>query len=199
MPEKLSANDNPTLSAKSYKLLAVVGPTASGKSELAVSLAKLYNGEIISCDSRQVYKGMDVGTGKVKGKWIKGHYIYKGIIHHCIDYADPKRQFSVSLFQKDAQKALEDIRKRSKLPILCGGTGQWIDAVVHNIKLPEVKPDPKLRKHLEKQRTSSVVSEPFVTVPVSFSHEDKPTMVAPKRITCKPIVMDLNVSDDYPF
>lgn len=159
MPEKPSPNGKHSLPTTNYKLLAIVGPTASGKSELAVTLAKLYNGEIISCDSRQVYKGMDIGTGKIKGKWKKGKFVYKGVTHYCIDYVDPKKQFSVSLFQRDAEKALEDIRRRGKLPILCGGTGLWIDAVVHGQKLPEVKPNPKLRKQLEKQSVDELFEQ----------------------------------------
>src|ERR1700733_10141981 len=93
------------------KLLILVGPTASGKSELAVKLAKRFNGEVISCDSRQIYKGMDLGTGKIQGKWVvplmsgrtlmvqKKIYVYKGIRHHLIDFASPKKQYSVSLFK----------------------------------------------------------------------------------------------------
>jgi len=132
------------------KIIAIVGPTSSGKSELAVQVAKKVNGEIISCDSRQVYTGMDIGTGKIEGTWKKSNFVYKGIIHHCIDYIDPKKQYSVSLFQKDAQKALQEIYKRGHVPILCGGTGQWIDSALQNQKLPEVKPNAKLRKELEK-------------------------------------------------
>lgn len=132
------------------KLIAVVGPTASGKSELAVTIAKKYNGEIISCDSRQIYTGMDIGTGKVPGKWIKSKFIYKSIPHYCIDFVDPNKQFSVAKFQKTAAEAIEDIIKRGKLPILCGGTGHWVDSVIKNEKIPEVKPNNKLRKELEK-------------------------------------------------
>ncbi|MCL5008720.1 MAG: tRNA (adenosine(37)-N6)-dimethylallyltransferase MiaA [Patescibacteria group bacterium] len=139
---------------KKDKLLAIVGPTASGKSELAVSLAKKFNGEIISADSRQIYAGMDIGTGKVEGAWkkIRGRkiYVYKGIPHYCIDFLSPKKQFSAGLFQRQAQKAIDDILERGKLPILCGGTGHWIDAVVLGQKLPEVKPNPALRRKLEK-------------------------------------------------
>ena len=134
-------------------LISIVGPTSSGKSELAVELAKRFNGEIISCDSRQIYKDMNIGTGKVGGKWQKGdmtHFVYKSIPHYCIDYVNPKTQYSVSRFQKDAQKAINQIYKRGKLTILCGGTGQWVDAVVSNQKIPEVKPNLKLRRKLEK-------------------------------------------------
>ncbi len=163
------------------KLLVVVGPTSSGKSELAVKLAKLFNGEIISADSRQIYKGMDLGTGKVTGKWQllpfashpelvegshifgsfglphSGHsdyvYVYKSIPHHLIDIANPVRQYSVARFQRQAKKCIASILKRGKLPILCGGTMHWLDAVVYDQKLPNVKPNPKLRAELETQST----------------------------------------------
>lgn len=129
-------------------LIAIVGPTASGKSELAVAIAKKFRGEIISADSRQIYKGMDIGTGKVEGKWINGKYIYKGVVHHLIDEASPKVQYSVARFQKQAQKIIEQINKRGHVPIICGGTGLWVDAVVYNINLPKVKPNAQLRKQL---------------------------------------------------
>lgn len=144
-----------------YPLIAVVGPTASGKSELAVALAKKFHGEIISCDSRQIYRGMDIGTGKVEGTWVQVaanqkskiknlQFIYKSIPHHCIDFVNPKKQFSVTEFQKAANKAMLEIRGRGHLPILCGGTGHWVDAVAYAQKIPEVKPNIKLRKELGK-------------------------------------------------
>jgi tRNA dimethylallyltransferase len=142
------------------KILVVVGPTSSGKSELAVRLAGRFNGEIISCDSRQIYKGMDIGTGKIQGKWLvdnqRGragcqHYVYKKIVHHLIDFVNPKKQYSAALFQDEAKKIIADVLKRGKLPILCGGTAHWIDAVVYNQQLPDVKPNLKLRKQLEKR------------------------------------------------
>ncbi len=141
------------------ELLIIVGPTSSGKSELAVRLAKKFNGEIISCDSRQIYKGMDLGTGKIPGKWVVDYlrgravnqlYKYKGIPHHLIDFVNSKKQYSAALFQRDAKKVIADILARGKLPILCGGTGHWIDAVVYNQQIPDVKPNAKLRKQLER-------------------------------------------------
>jgi len=156
------------LQATTYKLLAIVGPTASGKSELAVKLAKKFNGEIISCDSRQIYRGLDLGTGKVPGKWIRrflrgrakiSEYVYKDVIHHLVDSVKPNRQYSVSLFQKQAQKIIADILKRGKLPILCGGTGLWIDAVVYNQQLPDVKPNKKLRAELEKKSVDDLFKQ----------------------------------------
>lgn len=149
------------------KLLVIAGPTSSGKSELAVKLAKKYNGEIISADSRQIYKGMDLGTGKIPGKWtrvflhgrVKTLYLYKDISHHCIDFVNPKRRYSAALFQKQAQKAIADILRRGKLPILCGGTAHWIDAVVYNQQIPDVKPNLKLRAGLEKKSAADLYQQ----------------------------------------
>jgi len=127
------------------KLIVIVGPTASGKSELAVKVAKRFNGEVISADSRQVYKGMDIGTGKITKKETHG------IPHHLLDVASPKKIFTVTQCRKLALKAIDKILKRGKLPILCGGTGFYIQAVVDGLVIPEVPPDWKLRKKLEKK------------------------------------------------
>ena len=146
---------------KSYDLICVVGPTASGKSELAVKLAKKYNGEIISADSRQIYKGMDIGSGKVEGKWQTVTdtkktevFVYKTIPHYLIDEANPRAQYSAAKFQRRARAAISDILNRGKLPIICGGTGHWIDGVVYESNFPKVKPDSSIRQmlsHLTKQ------------------------------------------------
>ena len=127
------------------KLIVILGPTASGKSELAVKIAKTFNGEVISADSRQVYKGMDIGTGKITKKEMEG------IPHHLLDVASPKRKFTVAQYQKLALKAINKIFRKGKIPILCGGTGFYIQAVVDGIVIPEVPPDWKLRKKLEKK------------------------------------------------
>jgi len=94
---------------------------------------------------------MYIGTGKVPGKCQNGFYYYKNVIHHGIDVAEPKRPWSVARFQKYAAKGIQEIYGRGHLPILCGGTGQWIDAIVFDQKFPQVRPDPKLRKQLEKK------------------------------------------------
>jgi len=129
------------------KLIAIIGPTSSGKSDLAVYLAKKFKGEVISADSRQVYKGMNLGTGKITRNEMKG------VIHHLLDVTSPKKRFTVALYKKKADRVIEDIIKRRRLPILCGGTGFYIEAVVDNILIPEVPPDLELRKELE-QRTN---------------------------------------------
>lgn len=127
------------------KIIVILGPTSSGKSDIAVSIAKKSNGEIISADSRQVYKGMDLGTGKITKKEMLG------IPHHLLDVANPKTIFSVEKYKKLAEKKIEEILKKNKTPIICGGTGFYIDSIVKNILLPQVKPNKKLRKELEKK------------------------------------------------
>jgi tRNA dimethylallyltransferase len=127
------------------KLIVILGPTASGKSELAIKLAKKFNGEVISADSRQIYKGIDIGTGKVTKKEMRG------IPHYLLDVASPKRRFTVAQYRKLALKTIDKIFKKGKIPILCGGTGFYIQAVVDGIIIPEVPPDWKLRKELEKK------------------------------------------------
>ncbi len=134
------------------KLIVIIGPTASGKSDLAVSTAKKYNGEVISADSRQVYRGLDIGTGKITKKEMRG------IPHHLLDVADPKRQFSVVRYRTLADKAIRNILRRGKVPILCGGTAFYIDAVVNDILLPDVKPNKALRRTLEKKDVEELFS-----------------------------------------
>ena len=127
------------------KLIVVLGPTASGKTDLSIKLAKKLGGEIVSADSRQIYKGMDIGTGKVTKKEMRG------IPHHLLDVASPRARFSAAHYQKMALKAIGKTYKRGKIPFLVGGTGFYIQAVTEGLVLPEVKPDWKLRKKLEKK------------------------------------------------
>ena len=132
------------------KIIVILGPTASGKSALAVKMAKKINGEIISADSRQVYKGLDIGSGKITKKEMSG------IPHYCLDIVSPKKIFTVVDFKKRADEAIEKIFAKNKIPIIVGGTGLYIQAVVDNIALPEVKPNWKLRKELEKKTTEEM-------------------------------------------
>ena len=143
------------------RILVIVGPTATGKSDLAVFLAKKLGGEIVSADSRQVYKGLDIGTGKVprdptRSTLHAGRFMYRGIPHHLLDIVNPKRVFTVSQYKKLGEKALQDIWWRGKLPIICGGTGFYIQALVDGIILPEVPPNKKLRKQLEKKSVTEL-------------------------------------------
>ena len=132
------------------KVICIVGPTATGKSDFAVQYALENNGEIISADSRQIYKGMDIGTGKITKDEMKG------IPHHLLDVADPKKQFNVEKFRKLANEAIIDINSRGKLPIMCGGTGFYIDAVINNISYPNVPHDKELRKKLKKKEVKEL-------------------------------------------
>jgi tRNA dimethylallyltransferase len=129
---------------KNKKIIVILGTTASGKTKLGVDLARQFNGEIISADSRQVYRGLDVGSGK---DLIE----YEEIKYHLIDVADPKDRFSVAEYQRQAFAAIEDVLGREKLPIIVGGSGQYLEAVVENYQLAEVKPDEKLRNDLEEK------------------------------------------------
>ena len=127
-------------------LIVILGSTATGKTRLAIQLADELDGEIISADSRQVYRGMDIGTGKDLNEYkLKG----KKIPHHLIDIADPQEEYSVFQFQQDFHDTFSDIHKRHKLPILCGGTGFYIKAVIMDFHLPAIEPDKKLRQELE--------------------------------------------------
>jgi tRNA dimethylallyltransferase len=132
------------------KIIVILGPTSSGKSDLAVSFAKKFKGEIISADSRQVYKGMDIGSGKITKKEMMN------IPHYLIDVASPKRKFSVSRYKKIAYKKIDEIINKDKTPIICGGTAFYIKVITEGIEIPEVKPDWKLRKKFEKESTDSL-------------------------------------------
>ncbi len=139
------------------KIITVLGPTASGKSDLAIRLAlwlktkkaqKKFNisgAEIISVDSRQIYRGMNIGTGKVTKKEMRD------IPHHLLDVASPSKRFTVAQYRELTLKAIEKIFAKNKIPIFCGGTGFYAQAVLDGISMPEVAPDWKLRKKLEKK------------------------------------------------
>jgi len=133
------------------KIIVILGPTASGKSDLAVKIAKKINGEVISADSRQAYKGMDIGSGKITNKEMTG------IPHHLLDVASPSRKFTVSQYRKLGLKAIKTILEKEKIPIICGGTGFYIQALIDGIVIPEVAPDWKLRKKLEKKSPAELL------------------------------------------
>lgn len=135
------------------KLLVIVGPTASGKSALGVYLAKKLGGEVISADSRQVYKGLTIGTGKVTKKEMEG------VRHHLLDVSSPKKQFAVSDFLRHARRAEKGIRARKKLPVLVGGTGFYTDAFVGRFTYPDVPPNKALRAKLEKHTAEELLAK----------------------------------------
>lgn len=143
------------------KIIVILGPTASGKSALAVKIALRLNSgqakklgtkgaEIISADSRQVYKGLDIGTEKIAKKEMKG------VRHHMIDVTNPRKIYTVVQYQKAAKKILKQIFKKRKIPIVCGGSGLYIDALIGDYQLPAVAPQKSLREQLEKKSTEEL-------------------------------------------
>jgi len=132
------------------KLIIILGQTATGKSDFAVEIAKQINGEIISADSRQVYKGMNLGSGKITKKEMQG------VPHYLLDIISPLKIFSVSDFQKLSLKEIEKISSKNKIPIICGGTGFYIDSITKETTFPEVLPNKKLRAELSKKSASEL-------------------------------------------
>ncbi|MCL5436003.1 MAG: tRNA (adenosine(37)-N6)-dimethylallyltransferase MiaA, partial [Patescibacteria group bacterium] len=148
-------------------VIAIVGPTATGKTDLALKLAKKYNGEIISADSRAIYKGLNIGTAKpsrdlhyskIDGRQKLKIYLHSGVRFHLVDFLSPKKIFSAADFAKRASSAIADILARGKLPIVCGGTGFWLDALLNPQLLSDVPPNPKLRKNFAKLTTETLLN-----------------------------------------
>jgi len=130
------------------KIITILGPTSTGKSAMAIEIALMLKkqkikSEIISADSRQVYTGLDLGTGKITKKEMRS------IPHHMLSIISPKKIFSVDLYKKKVEKIILDLNKKNIVPIICGGTGFYIDAILNDINLPKVEPNKKLRKELE--------------------------------------------------
>nr|BBH94116.1 tRNA dimethylallyltransferase [Thermogemmatispora argillosa] len=134
-------------------MIVVLGPTASGKSALGIQLAQRFNGEIVSADSRQVYRGLDIGTAKVTPE-------ERALIpHHLLDVADPSEVYSAARFREEALTAIEAILSRGKLPLLVGGSPHYIQLVVDNLQVPQVPPDMELRRQLEQRPLAELVAE----------------------------------------
>ncbi len=138
------------------KLIVVCGPTASGKTDLAIVLAKKFNGEIVNADSRQIYKEMDIATAKplkVTSDKLQvtstDEYIIDGVKHYLLDMISPDENFTLSDYKDQAQKTIKEIIKKGKIPFLVGGTGLYIKAIVDNLEIPRVEPDLVLRRELE--------------------------------------------------
>lgn len=167
------------------KLLVIVGPTGTGKSGLALHLAKKYNGEIVSADSRQIYTGMDIGTGKeienehIKIQKFKNRWVVNETPIHLYDVISSDETFSVAQYQQCAYEAINEIISRGKTPFLVGGTGLYIRAVVEGMKIPKVAPDLKLRAELESRSLTSLVNELEKVDPETANSIDK---LNPRRI-----------------
>ena len=126
-----------------HKIIAIAGPTASGKTALSIDIAKKYGGEIVSCDSMQIYKGMNIGTAKPTQEEMQG------IPHHMIDILEPYEKFSAADFANMAKECIDDIIRRGKLPILVGGTGLYMDSVIYNTGFSDAGEDKEYRAYLE--------------------------------------------------
>lgn len=127
------------------KVIVICGPTASGKTGLSIELAKKMDGEIISCDSMQIYKDMTIGTAKPTLEEMQG------IKHYLIDFVSPDERYSVADFKEDAENAIKEVLEKGKVPIVVGGTGLYVDALVYNIQYPEIEIDLEYRKKLEER------------------------------------------------
>ena len=125
------------------KVIVICGPTASGKTALSIELAKKINGEIVSADSMQIYKKMDIGTAKTTKEEMQG------IKHYMQDFVEPNLRYSVADYKKDAEMAIEEILKKGKTPIVVGGTGLYVDSLVYGIEYQDIKLDEKYREELE--------------------------------------------------
>lgn len=132
------------------KVIVICGPTASGKTALSIELAKKIDGEIISCDSMQIYKDMNIGTAKVTKSEMQG------IKHYLVDFVSPDTRYSVADYKTDAEKAIENIISKGKIPIIVGGTGLYVDSLIYGIEYPEIKFDEEYRKKLEKEAEESL-------------------------------------------
>lgn len=161
------------------KVIAVVGPTASGKTKLAIELAHKLNGEVISADSRLVYKGFDIASAKPTLEEREG------IPHHLIDIVEPEFNYSAGNYVEDAKKAIEDIFSRGKTPIVAGGTGLYFRILLENYNLPNVETDYELRAKLEKRSREDLLKE--------LENVDKPTFERVKDANLRRIIRALEL------
>ena len=148
------------------KIIVIVGPTASGKTSLSIQLAKTYHGEIISADSRQVYRGLNIGTGKVTTKEMDG------VPHHLLDVADPNDTYTVADYVRDADDAITHIISRDKIPVIVGGTFLYIDTLLGKITTPDVPPNETFRKELETFSNEDLVARLKALDPERHAHID---------------------------
>lgn len=151
-------------------LVAIVGPTAVGKSELAMELALALDGEVVSADSRQIYRFMDIGTAKPSREE------QRLVRHHLVDIVDPDQEYTLADFQRGAYAAIDNILRRGKLPLLVGGTGLYVRAVLEGLIIPRIPPDPEFRRQMEERAriegAESLHKELFIVDPVAASKID---------------------------
>jgi len=147
------------------KLIAIIGPTASGKTKLAINLANKFNAEIISADSRQIYKVMNIGTNKNLAE-------YKNIPYHLINIKKPNEQFTLAEYQKIAIKKINAVIKKNKIPLLVGGTGLYISSILENYQIPTITPNKKIRQQLDKMTLAQKINKLKKLDPVSLNIVD---------------------------
>ena len=149
-------------------IVVILGPTASGKTKLAVQIASQFNGEIISADSRQIYKGMDIGTGK---DLVEYQINNNNINYHLIDILNPTDDYSVFQFKADCQNAIQKIQSKNKMPIICGGTGLYIESILLDYQIPNTSPNYNLRQKLEQQTIEQLTRYLLKLNPNEFKKE----------------------------
>jgi tRNA dimethylallyltransferase len=169
------------------KLVVVLGPTASGKSGLGIFLAQRFDGEIVSADSRQVYRGLDIGTAKItpEEQLLVPHYV--------LDVADPRQVYTVAQFQRDAIAAINDILEREHQPFLVGGSPHYIQAVVDNLDIPRIEPQPELRAQLENHPLPELLTQLEQLDPQSAATIDRNN---PRRVIR---ALEVNLISGKPF
>ena len=145
------------------KVIVVIGPTSVGKTKMGVALAKKFNGEVISGDSMQIYKQMDIGTAKVTEEEKEG------IIHHCVDILNSDETYSVHDFQQTVRKKITEITQRGHVPIIVGGTGLYVDSLIYGIEYPNIEFDENYRKKLEKRAEKEGLEKLYETISKMFS------------------------------
>ncbi len=154
------------ITSRKAKVIVILGPTATGKTSLSIDIAKRYGGEIISADSRQVYRQLDIGSAKVTTEEMEN------IPHHMIDIADLQRRYTAQEFVEQASEHIADILARKKTPIICGGTGMYIDSLVFGQSFPNVPPNTKLRIELEKYSIDELVKRLRSVNPKQYKNID---------------------------
>ena len=165
------------------KVLCIVGPTSSGKTRLSLEIAKKYHGEIINADARQIYKGFDIGTGKPKGEWVekdgRSWYEVEGIPHYLIDHLAPEQNSTAAEWKEQALQYVREITGRKHLPMIVGGTGLYVQALVDNYDMPAVAPQPALRARMERMSLADLVQELTEIDPLSLETVD---LQNPRRV-----------------
>ena len=178
---------------KELNFIVITGPTATGKTKVAVDIAYQYNGEIISADSRQIYKGMDIGTGKDLDEYIINN---KQIPYHLIDILDPNENYSVYQFQRDFLSSYNLIKERDNLPILCGGTGLYIESILLKYRLQNAPgPNQKLRQSLQEKSTEELLN---LFQNISPEKYRNPSKKDTKNRIIRSIEIELNKTTDEP-